>query len=326
MSVTDFAIIASLPDKKAENYITKRGFTQIARNFDDGKVTNEYFFGPKKKGKEKEKEPIDSVLRFIAEYSQGKNTGVIYKTSSLEEYETLLTQFTETGYVSGKEGKDSLLFFQKADMIVHVSEVEQEEGKFYQLHLDKTPLPSLSTVRFADDLLRYGSHENLVMMFGKANVKKDVYYFTDKDVTRCSVLYPNTKNQVIFIWDDEENSRQLSYLMIGGSLRAESSTGFNQTIALNSWRSAAGLYTGMKMSEILQANESDFSFYGTSSEFAFMAVPEKKGNIDFKKTGIVLGCLNCNDAPLLKKEKISAEEALNAGLQLYILSIVLVPD
>lgn len=326
VSVSDFAIIASLSDKKAENYITKRGFTHTARNYDEGKVINEYFYGPKKKGKEKEQEPPDSVLRFIAEYSQGKNTGVIYKTSSLAEYEMLLKQFTETGYVSGKEGKDSAIFFQKADMVVHVGEVIQEEGKFYQVRLNKTPLPALSSIRYADDLLQYNSHENLVMMFGMANVKKDVYYFTDKDVARCSVLYPNTRNQVIFIWEDEENSRDLSYLMIGGSLRAESSSAFNQTIALNSWYSAAGLHTGMKITEILAINESDFSFFGTGSEFAFMAVPEKKGNIDFRKTGIVLGCLNCNGAPLLKKEKISAEEAVNERLQMYILSIVLIPD
>lgn len=326
ISVSDFAIIATLSDKKAENYITKRGFTHTARNYDEGKVVNEYFYGPKKKGKEKAQEPADSVLRFIAEYSQGKNTGVIYKTTSLTEYETLIQQFTQTGYISGREEKDSALFFQKADIVVHVGEVVQEEGKFYQVQVEKTSLPALSSIRYAEDLLQYRSHENLVMMFGAANVKKDVYYFTDKDVARCSVLYPNTKSQVIFIWEDEENSRYISYLMIGGSLRAESSAAFNQTISLNVWHSAAGLHTGMKISELLRINESDFSFYGTGSEFAFMAVPEKKGNIDFKKTGIVLGCLNCNGVSLLKKEKVSVEEAVNAGLQLYILSIVLMPD
>jgi hypothetical protein len=56
-----------------------------------------------------------------------------------------------------------------------------------------------------------------------------------------------------------------------------------------------------------------------------MVVPEKKGNIDFKKTGITMGCLNCTGSPLMKKEKISAEAAIAAGLQLYIVSMVLMP-
>ena len=62
-----------------------------------------------------------------------------------------------------------------------------------------------------------------------------------------------------------------------------------------------------------------------SSEFALMVVPEKKGNIDFRKIGVTFGCLNCSGYPIMKKEKISAEAAIAAGLQLYIVSIVLMP-
>jgi hypothetical protein len=204
--------------------------------------------------------------------------------------------------------------------------IEEEEGIFYQINFDRNPVPTLSSVKFADDLLEFDSHESLVMLFGKENVQKDVYYFSEKEVNRCSVLYPNTKWQAIFIWKDQENSRKLSYVLIGGSLRTESASDFNQTIALNSWRSYSGLRTGMKLDEIIRYNEADFQFFGLRSEFSFMAVPEKKGNIDFRKTGIVLGCMNGNSNPVLKDEKVSAEGAINAGLQLYILSIILLPD
>ena len=327
VTVDDFMAMSSLSGKKASNYISKKGFVQTAQNYDDGKITHVFSYNSfKKKGKEKE--PPDSVTRFISGYEKGKNSGVIYQTSSLEEYDLILKEFADNGYISGKEGKDSLLFFQKGDVTVHMQEVklEDEDGLFYEIRFERKPVPTLSSVKFADDLLEFDSHESLVMLFGKENVKKDVYYFSEKEVTRCSVLYPNTKWQAIFIWADQENSRKLSYVLIGSSLRTESSSDFNRTIALNSWQSHSGLHTGMKLEEIVRYNEADFQFFGLNSEFAFMAVPEKKGNIDFKKTGIVLGCMNGTGNPVLRSEKVSAEDAINAGLQLYILSIVLLPE
>lgn len=321
MTAGDFITISSLSEKKINSYISKKGFVQLGRNYDDGTVINEFYYSKKKKGKELP----DTTLRYISGFVKGKNSGVIYKTSSLNEYDSILKDFKANGFIAGKEGKDSLLFFQKADMTVHIEEEMQEEIKLYQVRLDKNPVPSLSSVKFADDLLEFDSHESLVMLFGKDNVKKDIYYFSETESTHCSVLYPNTSRQAYFIWEDQENGRKLSYLLIGGILRAEGSSEFNKTIALNSWRSYSGLYTGMKLSEILRYNNGDFNFFGLNSEFAFMAVPEKKANIDFKKTGIVLECFNCNDVSLLKTEKVSAQEANDEGLQLYIVSIILLP-
>ena len=321
VTADDFVTISSLPEKKMGDYVSKKGFVQTARNYDNDTVTNEYFYNNRKKGNE----TPDSVLRFISGYVKGKATGVIYKTSSAKEYESIINDFEKNGFLSGKEGKDSLLFFQKGNMTVHIDEVTEDDVKFYLVRVDRKPLPDLSNIRFADDLLAFDSHESLSMLFGKENVKKDAYYFSATQVNRCSVLYPNTNRQAIFIWEDQQNSRKLSFLLIGGSLRSESSSDFNQTIGLNSWHSHSGLYTGMKLSEVETVNDGDFYFYGLNSEFAFMAVPEKKGNIDFKKTGIVLGCFNCNAEPVLKTEKVSAEAAINAGLRLYIMSIVLIP-
>jgi hypothetical protein len=152
-----------------------------------------------------------------------------------------------------------------------------------------------------------------------------MYYFSTTDSLRCSILFPNTPRQAIFIWDDQVQDRTVSFLMIGGGLRPKGSQDFDQSMALNSWRSYSGLATGMRMAEMLRINESDFNFFGSSSEFALMVVPEKKGNIDFRKTGVTLGCLNCSGSPIMNKEKISAEAAIGAGLQLYIVSMVLMP-
>jgi hypothetical protein len=82
----------------------------------------------------------------------------------------------------------------------------------------------------------------------------------------------------------------------------------------------------MRLAEMIRLNEGDFEFFGKSSEFAFMVVPQKKGAIDFRKTGVTLGCLNCSNAPLANREKVGAEAAMGNGLQLHILSLILIPE
>lgn len=335
ISVNDFITLASLPDKKINSYIAKMGFVQVAKTLDDGRIVNEFFYRNKK-------QPFDTVARFLSGYRNGPVTGVSYQTSSFAEYYSILKEFRMNGFTTGKEKTDSTArtdsamladslrmdsasFFQKEDMTVKVGEEVRDELKMFRILLEKKPPPASSSLRFADDLLFFDSHEALVTKFGEANVRKDMYYFSDTDSIRCSVIFPDTKRQAIFIWDDQANSRTLSYLMIGGTLHAGNTDRFDQTISLSTWQSNSGLYTGMRLAEIVRVNQGDFNFFGKASEFAFMAVPEKKGNIDFKKTGIVLGCLNCTGVAMLKTEKVSAEAAVAAGLQLYILSIVFVP-
>jgi hypothetical protein len=221
---------------------------------------------------------------------------------------------------------DTTSFFQKGDMTVRISQDTRDEVKVYRIMLQRRPGPSGSAVRYADDLLSFDSHQALIAMFGQSNVKRDIYYFTELDTSRCSVIFPNSNRQAIFLWDDQETYRGLSFLIVGGGLHAYSrSDEQTESIALNAWRSSTGLFTGMRISEIVRINEADFTIYGINSEFGLMAVPEKKGVIDFKQTGVVFGCLNCSGSPMMRKDKISAQAAIDTRLQLYITSIVLFP-
>ena len=329
ITIDDLINITSLADKKLSSYMSKLNFVQTARNMEEGSVINEFFYNNKKN-------PTDTIMRFVSGYRRGKVTGSIFQTSSYEEFQRMLWQFKGRGFIGGNPKADSLFrydstfrdtatFFQKEDMTINTKEEMKDEIKVYRLVLEKKPVPTGSSIRFAEDLLLFDSHENLVALFGATNVRRDMYYFSNTDSLRCSILFPNTPRQAIFIWDDQVQDRVVSFLMIGGGLRPKGSQDFDQSMALNSWRSYSGLATGMRMAEMLRINESDFNFFGSASEFALMVVPEKKGNIDFKKTGVTLGCLNCSGSPIMKKEKISAEAAIAAGLQLYIVSMVLMP-
>jgi hypothetical protein len=79
----------------------------------------------------------------------------------------------------------------------------------------------------------------------------------------------------------------------------------------------------MTLKELLNLNGKDFDFYGNSSEFPLMVDPANSGEIDFKKTGIVLNCLNCNGSSLITRLKISAEDAVDNNLPLSVYYIII---
>ncbi|MET0393256.1 MAG: hypothetical protein ABW019_08950 [Chitinophagaceae bacterium] len=333
VTVNDFITLTSLQDKRINGYIAKMGFVQVPRTLDDGTLVNEFFYRNKK-------DPFDTTVRFLSGYRSNGTTGVSYLTSSFTESRAVLREFRLNGFTSGSADTtmktDSMLIadsiaadtvnsLQKEDMTLKLSEEMRDEIRMYKILLEKKPAPASSALRFANDLLFFSSHESLVTKFGEGNVEKNMYYFSQTDSSRCSVLYPASNRQAIFIWDDQANYRSLAYVMIGGGLRADKPADQDRTVGLNAWKCNSGLFTGMRLSEVVRINGGDFSFFGNASEFAMMAAPEKKGNIDFSKTGIVLGCFNCQGSPLIRTEKISAESAIAAGLQLYIVSIVLLP-
>lgn len=317
ITADDLFTLTSLPDKKIHNYVSRKGFVQTFRNIEGGDIVQEYFY------RNSGKQSSDSAVRYLSRFITKGSAGFAYQTSSDIEYTTILKELKEEGFSSGNERNDSSLFFQKNDITVKVSDELQDELRIYRFRIDRKEMPA--SVKYADDLLAFDSHENLAYVFGRENIKKDMYFFSDKEVNKCTVLFPNTNRQVIFMWEDQANYRKPSFILIGGSLRAESSTDFNEAISMSKWRCKSGLYPGMRLQELVDLNESDFNFFGSNSEFALMAVPEKKGDIDFKRTGILLGCFNCNNSSTVQTEKVSAENALNNNLQLYVLSVILVP-
>jgi hypothetical protein len=141
----------------------------------------------------------------------------------------------------------------------------------------------------------------------------------------CSVLFGNSGRQVVFVWQDETNMRTLSYILICGIMPTVSAAQFEGHIIPNEWRLKNGLRCGMSLKELIGLNGKDFEFYGDRSDFPLMVDPEKSGDIDFKKTGIMLNCLACNGSPLMNKTKVSAEDAVNNSLPLYVFNIMVSP-
>ena len=225
-------------------------------------------------------------------------------------------------YVETEDTSYSPLFFQRKNLTVHLSSDIEEGDTVYTFLLKKKQLPE--AVQFAEDLLSFDSHEYLVTYFGEKNVKKDVYYFSEKKVRKCSVLFGNSNKQAVFVWDDEDNLCKLSYILISGILPTETGLPFNDNIGRNKWTFKSGIYSGMSIRDLIKLNEQDFNFYGINSEFSLMVEPVNTGNIDFKKTGIMLTSLD-GESALLKKLKVSAAAAVENRIALHVFYIMLTP-
>lgn len=316
--VDDLVTLASLPPKKFDNFMNEKGYLSGGRSLQDDAMAFTFF-------EKRNTNPGDTVVenRTVGLYKKDNTYCFAFHTSSLQEYQAGLNHLKANFfYGENKDTSQAPLLFQHRNITIEASSTIEDSTPVYTFLLKKKELPN--AVPFAEDLLNFDSHEYLVSFFGEQNVQKDVYYFSEKKLKKCSVLYGNSNRQVVFVWDDENNLRKLSYILISGIIPTENAMPFNDNISRNKWLFKSGIYSGMSIRDLLQLNGKDFNFYGIDSEFSMMIEPGNTGNIDFKKTGIMLTSLDGGPA-LLRKPKVSAETAIENHLALHVFYIMLTP-
>ena len=273
--------------------------------------------------------PDDTIVpsRTVNLYKKEDAYCFAYHTSSIEEFIEGRNRLKKANffYPQNKDTSQEVpILFQHKNITIQASKAIEEGNPVYTFLLKKKELPTIVT-RFAEDLLIFDSHEYLATYFGEENVKKDVYYFSEKKFKKCSVLFGNSNRQVVFVWEDEDNLSKLSYILISGVMPTEEGLPFHDNIGRNIWAFKNGIYSGMSIRELLEINKRDFKFYGVDSEFSMMIEPENTGYIDFKRVGIMLSSLDGTSVPLLKKQKITAQEAVEDHLTLHVFYIMLTP-
>jgi hypothetical protein len=257
---------------------------------------------------------------------------IIYNTTKQEDFLKIKETLEKKHYaVTGLfDGCPPLFFcFRNKEYTVTSQTFKQDTLTWYSFLFHKKKLPEKHTLRFAEDLLQFESHEYLVAVFGAENLKSDLYYFSDEEVNRCTVLFPNTPMQVIFLWGDELNLRKLSSVIIGGSneMRKPSELKTETIISENKWRFQQNIYLGMSLQQMRMIHGEDFDFFGANSKYTGLIRLNKTGNIPFDKHNFLLGCLNCRESQeFRKKEIISADEAARKGLILFLSTVVLLPE
>ena len=312
-------------------------FTQLSVNKFDALVgKKDYkrdYYSPKESGsvynyQETKKKKSEPVSRNIAFQSTDKKVGIVYQTSSLEEFERLKDQLLSLGFkTQAKPEQLKSAFLQKHDFTVNTSVEIKDSVSFYSIVLSRHHLPKASEIVYAEDLLPFTSHEYLAKTFGDQAVKKDVFYYSEKETNNCTVLFPNSPREVIFIWQDEKNYSNTAFLMIGGHLQTNSSSTFNRQIQHNAWLSKQGVYSGMTLKELQLLNESPINFYNWQMEQAGMLAPKNQGKIDFNKIGLVLNCLNCSESGNVRQASIiNSESQLALDKKIYVSTIVILPE
>ena len=321
-SAKDFLFASSLPGKKFESYLSKKKFMPSGSRSKNDTVVNIY---SAKEGKKK-KDTL-RIKRSIEAFQTKNSLSFTYFTSLKDEYLENLRALKEKGFYCGNENDTIAILFQKKELSVMASVNTGPEGDtLYSLFFKHQELPLPESIQFAEDLLQFYSHEYLVSVFGEKNVIKDLYYFSEKEISKCTVLFPKTSRQAVFIWEDEENFCKPSSLIIGGNMNTGSSANYDGVIDENVWHSKEGVYSGMSLHTLMKLNGTSFKFYGKNTAAPYMIVPENTGILNFKKNRIVLGCLNPTSSQILNNSTVSADEILSDNLGIYVFMIMLLPS
>jgi hypothetical protein len=318
----------SLSVPKLESLLLdKRYHSQGVESLGDTSVKT-YSYRPVIRGSKKKQ--TDSISRKFTRCVLKETFTHTYHTTSFGEYTGILSALKKDGFYCEYE-KDSTIaptayLYQFEDYTASASKSNVDGTTWYSITFYKKILPVNKNLYFAEDLLEFSSHEYLVYYFGANNVKKDIYYFEGNDIVNCSVLFINTKRQVIFIWRDGLNRRKIDNLLFGGQHKLQSQQEYYKFIAENSWMLKSGVHAGMPLGELRTLNNKDISFCGGNAPNPGLVFPESTGEVDFTNADIILGCMNCTDDKFQSAKVVHADKALDDGRVLFVLTISLYPS
>lgn len=319
-TIDDLIKLSSVSSKLLNNHLKREGFSNIRHwmDFDLQKIS------------------------FYEKISTAQNDSLsgrvvdFYKKDSIQYFQFYTPSYTE--YLDGHKRLLKAGFFhdekkeltqtgtklyQKKNMTI-LAMTNTDDGVLqYSFQLAVKEYPNPASIRHAEDLLRFTSYEYLAGFFGEKNVKKDFFYFSEKELKSCTVLFGNSNRQAVFVWDDEENLRDLSYILVSNIMPTINSEKFNEVLGLNKWELENGIYCGMSIMELLKLNQKDFEIYGSRSEKAFMVKQENSGRLDFKKTAVMLSCNNCNGDRLFNRPAVNALEIAGENLPMYVYHLIL---
>jgi hypothetical protein len=307
-----------------EKQLVKKKYRFSATDFfGDTAVTLYQYYAVKSK-----KKPTDSVCRKFGITVLNETFKNTYQTTSAAEYTGIIDALKQQGFYCEYE-KDSTVapsayVYQHGEYTAEASKKNVEDTTWYAITFHEKSLP-INYVHFAEDLLQFTSHEYLVYFFGAKNVQKDVYYFGKDNIGKCSVLFTNSKLQVIFIWRDELNRRKIGNLLFGGRHKLKSLGDNEGFIGENDWLLKSGIHAGMHLADLRTLNEKNIAFCGGDAPNPGLVFPESTNKVDFKNADVVLGCTDCRDEKFMHTKIMNADKAMSDGRALFILTIILYP-
>jgi hypothetical protein len=314
----------SLTVAEVDKQLVKKKYHPAETEFFGDTTVTLYQYHPAKS----KKKQTDSVSRKFVITGLNETFKHTYQTTSATEYTGIIDALKQQGFYCEYE-KDSTAalqayLYQHGEYTAEASQKTAEDTTWFSITFHEKNLP-VNYIHFAEDLLQFTSHEYLVYFFGANNVKKDAYYFGADNVVKCSVLFINTKLQVIFIWRDELNRRKIGNLLFGGRHKLKSLGDNEGFIGENDWLLKSGIHAGMSLADLRTLNEKNIAFCGGDAPNPGLVFPESTNKVDFKNADVVLSCIDCSDEKFLHTKIMNADKALDEGRALFILTIILYP-
>lgn len=321
MDMKELTNLLDLSQGKLESHLQKKGYKRFLFS-ENGDLNISYTRHEKAKKKSKTNPDVRS-FQII-----GRENGyeLAYNTTSGSEDSLLKKEILSMGFNYSAKADTAAVLYQRKNITIEAFTKKVDTSTFYVIKATKKELPKRKDILGAEDLLKLDAHEYLLEVFGKENVKTDIFYFTETETNKCSVLFPNSNREAIFIWDDEINLRGLSFVVIGGSLKPRVTTNNVNQISHNSWGSRQGVYCGMTLKELEAVNQAPVSFYNWNTESAGHLAPNNKGSIDFSRLGIVVNCMNCNFTRVANTQITESNFALAENQKVYVTTLIILPD
>ncbi len=267
-----------------------------------------------------------AVIRSIQIKLKEQSREIEFKTTSQQEWTELEKEIVAAGFTHTKATTDSSPVFQKQNLVLNTFQEIIDSTISYCITINKKLLPAVNTIIFAEDLLQLDSHEYLVDVFGKQNVIKEIFFLSPTDKKNCTIIFPNSVRQAIFLWKDEESRRGVSFIIFGEQLNARHNDDLN-VVQLSHWRSRQGVYCGMGLGEIQQLNKGPLRFYNWNTESAGFMAPKNEGAINFELLKPVFNCLNCNFLYMNNPaEIIQSPYSISENQKVYVAGFVVAPE
>ena len=317
LSLSDLLSFANVPNEHINYYAKKNGFRFVS----DNPATEESMFH-KKAGKE-------NPTCFITRSLKSDTSCILFRTYNEDEYKKLKSQVLDYGFkkiINKDLPVPNGYTYQKGNMIVKTDFIDQSDSSIYSLYIQKVSLPKSFEIFYAEDMLQFNSHEWLVSVFGDENVKKDAIDCGEAEKEICSVLFPGTNAQTIFLWKDKQNFMDISFIIIGGVLEDQEKNSTYKVIEQNKWRSRTGVYLGMPLGDLIKVHNNHINLYGWETEFPGFVSNDNKGNLDFKKIGVELECLDCREDKYYSNNgMINSASVLGDRKRVYVGKLILIP-
>lgn len=319
VDLNDLVDFTSFDVQKFDAHIGRKSFKRDYNSPRETQTNYNYFQRKKVKGEE--------ITRKIS-FQEGNEPMVCYQTSSAKEFNQLKNKMLDNGFHCYEQAAEETrpLLYQKNAYTINTSTEVIDSITYYTMVLSRMPVPKLKDINYVEDLLQLRSHEALVNLFGSSNVLQDKFRFSETEMSSCSVLFPNTAREVIFVWDDEANYRKIAFLLIGKHAETRATQSFSRQVEQNEWTSKQGVYQNMTLKELQDLNGGKLQFYGWSSEQPGVLTAANSGKLDFKKINIILSCLDCNDNKVYQASLIDSQKAIADEKRIYVSAIIILPE